>query len=147
MCAASIDMSGAAGQLAPEDVLQIALRMAAEIPEETVVDFEEALDSLAAGGELSTAVIKLAVVCNGFICCLYHIFFGGSVDWLCVFQRRGREFAPNGSGSHSTSHRKQLFCSFWPWLNDFLGYSTPFSSTRKTAGTELKLVNHGWGRL
>ena len=40
----------ASGELAPEDVLQIALRMASEIPEETVVDFEEALDNLAVGG-------------------------------------------------------------------------------------------------
>lgn len=45
-----MDVSGGqSGELAPEDVLQIALRMASEIPEETVVDFEEALDSLAAG--------------------------------------------------------------------------------------------------
>lgn len=53
--AEAIDVAGQSGELAPEDVLQIALRMASEIPEETVVDFEEALDTLAAGGKQQMA--------------------------------------------------------------------------------------------
>jgi predicted RecA/RadA family phage recombinase len=55
LVAEAIDVAGQSGELAPEDVLQIALRMASEIPEETVVDFEEALDTLAAGGKQQMA--------------------------------------------------------------------------------------------